>query len=79
MRLFRTVLEIELKLNIKLILRGAVSVLLRWNWTSNSRYADSCVARVPCARKQEIFLRRRQQKPQSLKWKIGAKVRKKQK
>jgi len=39
----------------------------------------SGVARVPCALGQEIFLRLRQQKPRSLKWKICAKVRKKQK
>jgi len=40
---------------------------------------SSGVDKVPCALGQEIFLRPRQQKLQSLKWKIGAKVWKKQK
>jgi len=39
----------------------------------------SGVARIPCALGQEIFLRPRQQKLQSLKRKISAKVGKKQK
>jgi len=41
--------------------------------------ANSGVAKVPCALGQGIILCSLQQKLQSLKWKIGAKVRKKQK
>jgi len=39
----------------------------------------SGIARVPCARVQEVFLRPRQQKLRSLKWEVAAKVWKKQK